>query len=107
MHLIQVLIDGHADLLKRQLDTWGHIPPELQQGIIKRIQKVITDKIQQIHGMREEMSIGYVDDMDELRRELVENDPSPSTDHAVGWQYHSEELEGGEQGLTPGDRMVG
>ena len=44
--------------------------------------------------MREERSIGYVDDMDELRRELVENDPSPSMDGTVGQQYEVEELDG-------------
>ena len=48
-----------------------------------------------------------MDDMDELRRELVENDSSRAMDHAVGWQDHSEESEGGEQRLTPGDRAVG
>ena len=53
------------------------------------------NKVRQIHGIREESSTGFVDDMDELRRELVENDSSRSMDHAVGWQDHSEESEGG------------
>ena len=64
-------------------------------------------KVEQIHSVSMERSIGYVDDMDELRRELVENDSSRAMDHAVGWQYHSEASEGGEQGLTPGDGVVG
>ena len=107
MHLILVLLFGCVDLLKHQLDTYGHILRELQQGTIEHIQKAITDKVQQIHGVSVERSIGYVDDMDELRRELAENDSSLSMDHAVGWQDHSVESEGGEQRLTPGDGSGG
>ena len=65
------------------------------------------NKVRQIHGVREESSTGFVDDMDELRRELDENEPLPAADHAMGQQYDSEDGEDQEQYLTLGDGTVG
>ena len=60
-----------------------------------------------MHGVREESSTGFVDDMDELRRELDKNEPSPAAEHTMGRQYDSDDREDQEQCLTLGDGMVG
>ena len=65
------------------------------------------DKVRQIHGIREESSTGFVDDMDELRRELDKTKPSPPVAYAMGQESDPEGEEDEEQFLTLGDGLGG
>ena len=52
------------------MQTWEKIPGDLQNLIVKRIVKTIEDRITQQHGIQQESTVGFDDDIDALRREL-------------------------------------
>ena len=65
------------------------------------------NKVRQIHGVREESSTGFVDDMDALSQELEENESSPPVAYAMGQEYDSKGEKDEEQFLMLGDGLVG
>ena len=52
------------------MQTWEKIPGDLQNLIVKRIVNTIEDRITQYHGIQQESTVGFDDDIDTLRCEL-------------------------------------
>ena len=61
------------------MQTWEKIPRDLQKLIVKRIVKAIEDRITQQHGIQQESTVRYDDDIDALRRELGDEYLSDTT----------------------------
>jgi hypothetical protein len=61
------------------VQTWEKIPGDLQNLIVKRIVKTIEDRITQQHGIQQESTVGFDDDIDALRRELGSEYSSDTT----------------------------
>ena len=61
------------------MQTWEKIPGDLQNLIVKRIVKTIEDRITQQHGIQQESTVGFDDDIDALRRELGSEYSSDTT----------------------------
>lgn len=61
------------------MQTWEKIPGDLQNKIVERIVTTIEDRITQQHGIPQESTVGFDDDIDALRRELCGEHSSGTT----------------------------
>ena len=61
------------------MQTWEKIPGDLQTRLVERIVETIQDRITQQHGIQQESTVGFDDDIDALRRELGSEYSSDTT----------------------------
>ena len=71
--------ENGTDLYRRQVWTWEKLPQNFQKGICNRVIKTIEDRITRVHGMQQESTTGFDDDIDALCRELGDDCPNDTT----------------------------
>ena len=70
LHWLTSYHDHLIDLYRRQVRTWEKIPHDLQKRLVEKVVSTINDRVTQQHGIQQESTVGFDDDIDALRQEL-------------------------------------
>ena len=79
----RILTSG-KDLFKRQVQTWEKIPTRLQERILNVVRAEIRDRVTQNHGLADEDTTGFKDDLEALEVELNMRDATQKGKQASG-----------------------